>query len=159
MNKPRKINLNNWEPAESEDDLKGYNGLIIIPRKTEGGIQLPSIYFRQERNAVPEIIDTDSAMWFRHCRISLLGEPEEYSKRIEWWYNNAMHDDEYKTILNDTFNRNGFDLKMSWEKSKNHLNMLNDSERKTYIHKFVWNWLSRGMSWQIRRLERDRQSQ
>jgi hypothetical protein len=156
MSKPIKINLNNWEVVENENAIEGYSGMIITPKKLVNGIQPADLYFRRGELKVPEIEDVTTAMWFKDCHISNKGSEIEYANRVDWWFDSAISDQQYKTIINDTFNRHGFDIKMSWEKAKVWLKQQNGSSRKTFIHKFIWNWLSKGMQWQLTRLEKER---
>ncbi len=149
-----KIDLNKWDVVGSKDDLEGYSGLTITPKKLVNGIQPDDIFFRRGKQQVPEIENVEEAVWYKDCLISKNGSLEDYIKRIDWWFESALNDEDYKEIINNTFNRNGFDIKMSWEKAKNWLISRNQSSRKTYIHKFVWNWLSKGMTMQLNRLER-----
>jgi hypothetical protein len=151
-----KIDLNKWEMVGSENDLENYQSLIITPRKFIDGTQPPVLYFRRGAGLKQLIEDTTQVNWSKNCEISNKGTPEEYSERVDWWFDNAIENDEYKTIINDTFNRNGFDVKMSWEKAKMWLKRCVPSKRKTYIHKFVWNWMSGGMTMLLNRLERER---
>jgi hypothetical protein len=153
--KPKKIDLNKWELVYNIEDLDGYQGLIIIPKRLVDGRQLPDMYFRKDQ-IVSLIENTTNIIWYKDCFISNKGTDFEYSKLVDWWFDSALKDEEYKTIINDTFNRNGFDVKISWEKAKNWLKTCVPSERKTHIHKFIWNWLSKGMTWQLNRLEKDR---
>lgn len=145
MAKPKVFDLNKWEKVKTEPELDGYQGLVIIPPRLENGTQLPSIYYRRGEVKSPEIEDVSTIEWFKDVRISKLGHGVEYAKRVDWWFDNALKDEEYRQIINDTFNRNGFDVKISWEKAKNDLKRYTPSDRKTYIHRFVWNWMIRGM--------------
>jgi hypothetical protein len=70
---------------------------------------------------------------------------------VDWWYSEAMKNEEYRSIINTNFNRSGFDVKKEFELSHNWLKKLDaKSERKTHIHKFVWKWLNRGYNKHVR---------
>lgn len=149
-----KIDLNRWERVASEEDIENYRSLIIIPLKLIDGTQLPPLYFRQGKPLEPLIEDVEGVQWNKMIRISNLGDVTDYCKRVDWWFNNALADDEYKTILNDTFNKYGFNLKVSWDKAINWLKGCTPAQRKTYLHKFIWNWLNKGLTWQMNRVEK-----
>jgi hypothetical protein len=151
--KPKKIDLNSWERVDEQEDLEGYNGLIIVPQKLEDGTQLPPLYFIREA-AKQYIEDITNAVWTKNCEISNKGEQSEYSKRVDWWVKNALDDEEYRTTLNETFNKHGFNLKLSWDKAFITLKGMIPSSRKTYLHKYIWKWLTRGIQWQINRIEK-----
>ena len=96
--KPKKIDLNQYELVDSEDDLEGYTGIILIPKRLRDGSQPPSLFFRKESGII-HIVDVDNAVWFKDCRISQAGSQMDYIKRIDWWFENALKDEEYKQIL------------------------------------------------------------
>lgn len=154
--KPKKIDLNQYVRVIQKDELDGYQGLVIIPTKLIDGTQLPELYFRKGEPKHEEISDVDNAMWNKEVRISNKGNDFEYAHRVDWWFENALENSEYKTMLNNTFNKHGFDVRMSWEKAITWLKQQVPSARKTYLNKFIWNWLMKGLRWQINRLERER---
>lgn len=141
--KPIRINLNDYEHVKTESDLKEHVGLIIIPQNN-----LPPMYFRKPIKVI-EIEDVDNAVWFKDIRISKNGEQHEYAKRVEWWFNQALNDRDYKELINQMFNRNGYDVKKDWEKAKCFLIASDKTTRKTYIHQFINKWMTRGMNRQI----------
>lgn len=145
MSKPKVINLNDYEKVKSKDDLDGYIGLVIIPAKLENGIQLPSIFFRKGTLKHNEIKDVGSVEWFKDIRISKEGDDTEYASRVDWWYDHAISNDDYRKIINDSFNKHGFDVKKNFDMAINYLKKFNFSARKTYIHKYIWNWLTNSM--------------
>lgn len=147
--KPTKLNLNDFEQVTTVEELQDHVGLILTPKKLNNGTQLPNLYFRKPIKVI-EIEDVDQVEWFRDIRISKEGTLDDYAHRVKWWFENALKDDKYKTILNDTFNRNGFEIAKSWALAENYLYKLTPSQRKTYIAAFVWRWLSRGMSNHLR---------
>lgn len=153
--KAQTIDLNKWEKVSSEEDITGYKGLVIIPIKMPDGTKPPNLFFRQGDPRSDDIIDTDSVIWTKKSSISNKGSQEEYNKRVDWWFSNAENDIEYKGIINDTFNKYGFNVKMSWEKAKAWLKNCIPSDRKTNIHKYVWNWLTKGFQWQLNRIEKN----
>lgn len=109
------------------------------------GTQPPQLLYRRGLSKHNEVANVDEVEWTKDIRISKEGGDDEYSHRVDWWYSKALESDEYKKILNAAFNKNGFDLKKSWLMSQNYLKKFNYSARKTYIHKYVWNWLTNGM--------------
>jgi len=152
--KPKVIDLNKYEIVNSEEELEGYTGIIITPLRMVDGTQPPKLHFRKGKPKVHEIDDVDSTVWFKDIHISNKGEDHEYAHRVDWWFDNALKDEDYRQIINETFNRNGYELKMAWEKARNWLKGQTPSARKTHLHKFVWNWLTKGMSMQLGRMER-----
>lgn len=145
MSKPKKIDLNKWERVDNAEDLDGYQALIITPLKASNGIQLPDLMFRKGQQKHNEIEDVDSVEWNKEIRISKEGGDDVYAYRIDWWFNNASQDEQYRKFINDNFNKNGFDVKRSWNAAQNYLKKFNYSSRKTYLHKYVYNWLVTGM--------------
>lgn len=156
--RPKKIDLNNFTKVNSIEECDGYNSLMIIPAKLSDGTQLPPLYFRGGEHDL--IIDiTDELIWDKNSRISTAGTQEEYNKRVNWWFDNARNNDMYRELVIDTFNRLGFDVLLSWEKCKNWLKSCPDCDRKSYIHKFVFNWLKKGYTWQINRIKKERENE
>jgi hypothetical protein len=145
MNKPKKINLNQWEKVDQLSDLDNYQSLIITPVKLIDGTQLPDLYFRKGIKKYNEVEDISLIEWFKDIRISKEGTDEEYSQRVDWWYNKALENDSYRELINSSFNKHNFDVKKAWNMSQNYLKKFNYSARKTYLHKYVWNWLSSEM--------------
>jgi hypothetical protein len=152
--KPKRLNLNKWTRVETEDATEGYDTLIITPQRYVDGTQPPELYFKRGEPLIPDITDTDNSVWYKDCHISKQGSELEYCKRVDWWFNNAENDEEYKEIINATFNHHSFNVKMSWDKAKIWLKRQLPDCRKTYIHKFVWNWMTKGIQMQLRREER-----
>lgn len=145
MPKPKKINLNTWERVQELPDLDGYQSLILTPHKLEDGTQLPDLYYRRGLSKFLEIDKVDEVDWHKNIRISKEGTETDYAYRVRWWFENAEKDEEYKEIINSTFNRKEYPLKTEWEKLKYWLIRQSYSSRKTFIHKFAWNWLTRNM--------------
>jgi len=145
MSRPKHINLNQWEKVKTFEDLDGYQALIITPSKMSDGTQLPELYFRKGISRFNEIKDISSTNWTKDIRISKEGGDNEYSLRVDWWFENALNNKEYREIINTAFNKNNFDVKKHWNMAQNYLKKFNYSARKTYIHKYVWNWLSNEM--------------
>lgn len=141
MSKPKKINLNQWERVKTADEMEGYQGLIIVPIALPDGTQLPNIYFRKGEFKHNEIDDVESVEWNKDIRISKEGSDDEYAERVNWWYSNALTNEEYRQLINTEFNKEGFDVKKQWNLSQNYLKKFNYSARKTYLHKYVYNWL------------------
>lgn len=154
--KPIKINLNKWVKVNDGDNIDGYQTMYITPQKLDNGTQLPDIVFRKDELIIPLLEDCSDVTWEKSIHISNRGTEEEYSKRVDWWFDSAIQDPEYRNNINESFNKNGFDVRMSWEKAKQWLKYCTPSKRKTNIHKFIWNWLNIGMNWQLNRLEKER---
>lgn len=155
MSKIKTIDLNKFIKVVNEEECDGFNSIRIIPSKLSDGTQLPPMYFRgNEMDLIYEI--TDDLVWSKNSHISISGEQEEYNKRIEWWFTNARKNDMYRELIIDTFNRLGFDVLLSWEKCKNWLKTCPECDRKSHIHRFVFNWLKKGYSWQINRIKKER---
>lgn len=154
MSKPKKIDLNKYTNVKSEDELYGYHSVIIIPAKLSDGTQLPPLYFRGGEEDL--IIDVTDAEWTKDCKLCTTGSQEEYNKRINWWFEQAMLNPDYRSFVNETFHRLGFNVKESWEKGRAWLMSQVGSKRKGYIHKFIWNWMKQGYQWHMRRLEKER---
>ena len=143
--KPKKINLNQWEKVDTISDLDNYQSLIITPIKLSDGTQLPDIYFRKGIKKYDEVLDVNTTKWYQDIRISKDGNDDEYGKRVDWWFEQALDNEDYRSLLNTNFNKHGFDIKKSWDMAQNYLKRFNYSSRKTYIHKYVWNWMVRGL--------------
>lgn len=146
-----KINLNDFEQVKTREELEGHTSIIITPKK-HGDKQLDDIYFRKPITVI-EIDDVDNAVWYKDVRISREGTIEEYTKRVEWWYDNAIKDADYRAILNATYNKHGFDIKSAWEKSKYFLYGLTPAGRKTYLAQYVNKWMSKGIARHLQRKE------
>lgn len=145
MSKPKVIDLNKYERVNTPEELDGYQGLVIVPVKLGDGFQPPNIFFRKGIKKHNEIENTDGVEWFKDIRISKEGDDETYGQRVNWWFDQAILDDEYRKLINDNFNKHGFDIRKSWSMAQNYLKKFNYSARKTYLHKYVWNWLSNGL--------------
>jgi hypothetical protein len=155
MPKPKKIDLNQYELVDSEEELDGYTGIIVIPKKLHDGTQPPVLHFRKESNII-HIVDTDNATWFKDCRISQAGSQMDYIKRIDWWFDNALADEEYRQILINMYktaaDKYGFDLKKRIDQSKGWLKSLNGTARKTYIHKSFIDSMNRGVNFCMKKV-------
>jgi len=147
MPKPKRIDLNDYEAVSSLEDLEGYTSLVIIPFKQEDGTQPPNICLRKRLSPFVEIKNVENAQWFQDCRINKKGSKSQYAERVNWWFKNAMLDEEYKDLLNDAFSDKGFNLPEAFERAKLWLKGRTVAQRKTYIHKFVWNWLTKSAQW------------
>lgn len=141
--KVTKINLNEYEKVETREELEDHTGIVLI---------LPNIpdkelYYRKPIKVV-EFKDLSEVEWFKDMRISKEGTEAEYASRVDWWFDHAIEDSDYRTILNQTFNRNGYDIKGEWERARNWLKGQTPAARKTYLAKYVWNYMVKGMnSW------------
>ena len=156
----KKIDLNKFELCNSEEDiLEGQSGLAITPLRLADGTQPRTLYFKKGVPKQVKIRDVENTVWYKDAHISSEGEDHEYAKRVDWWFDNAMKDQDYKDIINGTFDRNGFIVRESWEKARNWLKKKTPSARKTHIHRFVWNWMTDGMRMQLERLEKKRTGQ
>jgi hypothetical protein len=160
--KPRKIDLNRWVRVNSIEDTDGYQCMIIVPQRLIDGTQPPDLFFRKGEPSVPKIEDINSSVWYKDCQISNNGSNIDYNKRVDWWFESAENDEEYKEIINNTFNVKdehnpayGFNVRNSWEKAKGWLKRIPlQSARKTYLHKFIWNWLTGDINKYMRKQER-----
>lgn len=154
MSKPKKIDLNKYTRVLSEEDLTGYHSIIIVPAKTSDGTQLPSLYFRgnQEQNIISDIT---GVVWDKEARISILGTQEEYNDRVNWWFNEADKNSNYRDFVNQTYSRMGFHVRDSWEKGRIWLLSQEGNDRKSYIHKFIWNWMQKGYQWHMNRIKKN----
>jgi hypothetical protein len=92
-----------------------------------------------------EVEDVSEIEWNKEIRISKDGDDDTYGSRVDWWFDQALLDDDYRKLINDNFNKHGFDIRKSWNMAQNYLKKFNFSSRKTYIHKYVWNWMSNGL--------------
>ena len=156
----RKIDLNKFELVSSEDEiLEGQTGIIILPLRLKDGTQPPALHFRKGLPKQTQVKDVTDVCWTQDTHISKDGTDHEYARRVDWWFDEAMKDEEYKETINETYNRNGYQLKVAWEKARNWLKSRVPSARKTNIHKFVWTWLNKGMLQQLGRLEKQRTGQ
>jgi len=157
MPKPKKIDLNQYEVVSSEDDLIGHSGLILIPKKNKDGSQPQTFYFRKPSGVV-HIEDVDNSVWTKDCRISTAGSQMDYIKRVEWWFENALKDPEYREILismyKNAVDNYGFNMKYRIEQTKGWLQSLEGSARKTYINKALMSSMNRGVTAAIRNFER-----
>lgn len=154
MSRPKTIDLNKYTNVKSKDDLTGYHSVIIIPAKLSDGTQLPPLYFRGGEEDL--IINTEDAVWSKNVKISTVGSQEDYNKRVNWWFDQAYANPDYRSFVNETFHRLGFNVKESWEKGRVWLMTQVGEKRKGYIHKFIWNWMKQGYQWHMRRLEKER---
>lgn len=157
MSKIKTIDLNKYTKVLNEEECDGFNCIKIIPAKLKNGTQLPPIFFRGNEIELIYDIEKDT-VWSKKANISIRGGQEEYNKRVDWWFENARKDPTYRELVIDTFNRMGFDVLMSWEKCKNWLKTCADCDRKSHLHKFVFNWLKKGYSWQIDRIKKERKN-
>lgn len=154
MSKPKKIDLNDYEQVVNKDDMNGYSGLIIVPKKSTEGIQLPEIYFRR-KSTVDLIENIEEAIWHQNVRIAITGTDADYHRRVDWWVENALNDEDWRGIINQTFNQKEFNVKASMEKAIHYLKTIRiASKRKSFLHKFFWNWFLTGFNWQLQRLEK-----
>ena len=138
--------------VKTEEETDDFSGLIIIPKKSSDNTQLPPIYFKRIPKYV-ELRDVDDIAWNKEVRINSSGTEEEYGHRVDWWFEHAISDVNFKKMINENFDKNGFNVKMSWEKAKTYLKTVPNEKRKTYLYKFINNWLLKGYQWQL-----DRQS-
>jgi hypothetical protein len=144
--KPKKINLNDYERVQTIGELDGYSSIIIIPYMMDDGTQ-PAALFLRRGEKKNEIYDVDDIVWDKDVVISKRGTVEEYAKRVDWWYSNAANDPEYRAMINENFSKNQYDVKMAWGKAIAWLKRQTPSARKTHLHKFMWEWLSKGLGW------------
>ena len=142
MPKPRKIDLNNYVVVKSVDDLYNQQGLIIIPKRLDNGLQLPETYWRLIDSPEYFMIEhVDDAIWYQDIRISIAGSDDDYIKRVQWWVDNAFLDEEYMHKVNATFCKYNYDIKLATQKAiENKFKRFRPEQRKSYLHKFFWNW-------------------
>jgi len=150
----KRLNLNNYDIV-SEDDAT----LVIVPLDI-GGVKQPLLYFKNKTKPMPEVIDIDDAVWIPTIYIYPYGTPEEYIKRVKWWFNNASN--EYKEQLRATYrNLNNYDTEIrranTWlltEAAFKINRMGKYIKRKKDIGSFMRNWLNRSLEYQDRRQPR-----
>ena len=146
---PRILNLNNYVATTNphEASLK-----IVMQELPDGSIPAP-LYFigkRSKRYAVN--IDTlESAKWNPRIMIDIDGTPAEYKEIVDWWFNNAQDDSDYKQTLAESFES----LKDPVKHIKNAHHWLKTeaayfvngvgkyTKRKKEIGKYLENWLRR----------------
>lgn len=144
--RPRKINLNDYELVASKEELKGFAGIIITPSRTPDGYQPMDLYYRKDFEGPRCLKDVDGMEWFEDAHISKSGTDIDYAKRVEWWFNGARSNPEFKEKVNHTFNKYEYDVITEWERACAWLKGRAFSGRKTNIKKFVWSWLSKGFA-------------
>jgi len=153
MSRVKRLNLNDYELVDTPKDFEGYNGcVIIIPKRLKDGSQPPEMYWRKTGQYL--ISDIDNETWTKNCKISTSGSHEEYARKVDWWVDNAFNDPEYKEIINNTFGKYNFNIRMSLDKSIAWLKGRTPSQRKSHLHKFFWNWLLKGYQWAMDRYEK-----
>jgi hypothetical protein len=145
MGKLTKIDLNDFDLIKSKDDLGESNGYLIFPVKYPDGTQPPPMIWARKGNTFITITDIDNAVWFKDCRISITGSDAEYAKRVDWWISSALADDEWKEIVNNTYNKHGFRVSDSLNKAIMWLKTRMPSARKSYLNKFLNNWFTKGV--------------
>lgn len=145
MGKLKKIDLNEFELIRSEDELGESNGYRIFPVKYADGTQPPPMLWKRKENNYVTIEDVDNVVWIKELRVSTKGSDTEYAKRVDWWIENALADDEWKTNINNTYNKHGFRIKESMDKAVAWLKTRTPSARKSHLHKFFQNWFLRGL--------------
>lgn len=143
----QKYDLNDYEIVGSKEDLTGFKGLIIVPRRLEDGTQPPELFFRKPLNVV-YLKDIDNIKWHKNIQISKQGSDKEYGQLVDWWFEQARNDVDYKEMIKDNYHRFGFNVPESTEKAIIH---LKTKDRKTAIHKFFIKWLTKGLNWAINR--------
>jgi hypothetical protein len=157
MPSPKVINLNDYEKVDTKDELEGYQSIIIIPWMSDDGIQPPAIFVRKGEFKGDYIVDTTDVVWHKEAYISKEGSNEDYAKRVDWWFSEAAKNQEYCALINSTFNKNQFDVKMSVEKARAWVKThLIPAARKTHMHKYLWNWLVKGMQINLNRIDKQR---
>jgi hypothetical protein len=144
--KPTKIDLNQYEKVSSIEELEGYQAVILTPYRVkevvngrEVEIVPPSIYLRKGKKKPELLKDPTDVTWNKDIRIDPHVSEDEYIRLINWWFSEALKDEEYKKFINGTFFKNGFDPKITWERAETYLKTCNESERKEHIHKFILN--------------------
>jgi hypothetical protein len=121
------------------------------------GTQPPVLFFRRGEKEPEHVIDTSTTEWNKDVIINKFGTIEEYSQRVDWWFDEAIKNEEYRTIINEQFRKHNYDVRMAWEKAKVWLKKQTSSSRKTHIHKFLWSWFNKGLAMQLNRNQRGKQ--
>lgn len=131
------LNLNNYTIAdENEWDLQ------IIPKR-ESNTPVLKLYFKRT-NFDDGVVDTEGVKWKKTIKISRRGTDEEYQARVDWWFDNAANDEEYKKELESSFvDILGNALIPTVKLTKAWLIRCPSYKRKNYINRFVYGWLSR----------------
>jgi len=137
MSKPIKINLNEYERVPTIDDLEGYQSVILTPMMLKDGTQPPTLFFRKGKKKDPLVSDVTGLVWNKDICINNKVSEDQYIKLVDWWFGEAIKDVEYKKLINDTFFKNGFDPKITWDSAQAWLKTCTPSERKTHLHKFI----------------------
>jgi hypothetical protein len=141
--KPKRINLNDYEQVKTEKDLEGYSAIIITPLKFADGMQAPDILFRRKAK-YKAISDTEGVIWDQNTVITTATTPLKYASLVDWWVESALADEEWKFKINNTFGKNGFDVKMSMDKAIKWLKTCKPSMRKSHLNKFFNIWFNKG---------------
>lgn len=150
-----KVDLNELELVKTKEEFGECGGFIIIPRRAEDGTTPPVMFWKKKDSPFMTITDTDTAMWFDGCRISITGSDAEYAKRVDWWVSNAMANDEWKQHINSIFNKKGFKVSDEFDKAIRYLKTCPMHQRKSFIDKFLKNWFTRGFGWYTNRINRN----
>lgn len=139
MSKPVKINLNDYEHVPTIDDLEGYQSVILTPIMLKDGTQPPTLFFRKGKKKDPLVSDVTGLVWSKDICIDNKVSEDQYVKLVDWWFGEAIKNEEYKKLINGMFFKNGFDPKITWESCLTYLKTCNPSKRKTHLHKFILN--------------------
>lgn len=135
--KNKEFDLNEYELINEKDD---YNCVSIKPQ-TINGIQPPTLIYRL-LNAPTYIKDPEGVEWHKDVQLDTYAEKKQWEKLIRWWYDNALSNDEYKQIMNDTY-RNAldqdFDMKSVVLRLKQAQLDCIRSKRYPYQHRYLQN--------------------
>jgi len=141
----KSINMNDYEVVASKKDLEGYQSLIIIPYMMDDGSQPDALFLRKGEKQIL-VADLDEDEFTKDTAITKVGEDTEYAVRVDRWFELAMKNEEFRSLVNTHFDKNNFDIRRSLEAAKVWLKKQSLSTRKTHLWKFLWkNWLPIGM--------------
>lgn len=157
MSKPKRINLNDFERVEKETDLEGYQAVILTPLKVKIGdewMQPEDLYFRKPVRGERPVENISNAVWHKDVVISTLGSDYDYGRRVKWYFDNALEDVEFKGMINDTFDKNGFNIRQHLEWMQPWLKKQTLSCRKSHLKKFIWDHLTKDYNKHISYLQK-----
>jgi len=130
------IDLNKYEKVA---ELPEFDGLKLILQTPDGQEPIPPLFFIK-KNKQNLIKDPEGVVWNPNIKIDMYGNPEQYAKLVDWWFDNMLEDEETKTIFND-MSRNatekGFNLKAKVEDLRAWLKKCQKSKRKSTIKMFL----------------------
>jgi len=149
------LNLNNYVPTTDQTKAT----LKIVPLAAEDGSQGPPLFFIGKRSkrfmVTPE--NMDDALWNKNVFLDDKLSPRDYMTVVDWWFDKAQEDEEYKEIIGATFKHLN-DLSVQINKAHRWLlttgaHTVSGSgkfnKRKKNIGKFLDHWLNKALDNQM----------